>query len=340
MTQRPTLADLAAQRKSEDEREKRARNRSAARNRYERWHVAETLQREPDNWLMTYLDLITLLLALFVVMLALSRVDTDPPEQREPRLALGLNMRLLSPLPEPTWAVALPEIPAHWAGTEAAAAAAAQAGAASGPEAGGAAADRGPQGDAEVLADPAASGPALHAPTREELGLTDLGDAVDVVINRGSVSFRISNELLFASGQATLSADGLPLIKKLAEVLNRSAHPVSVEGHSDPVPILTRQFASNWELSSSRATAVLRELVRNDVEPGRLRAVGYADTQPLERNDTAAGRAANRRVELIMRIVPQAAAAGQGGAAPQPGASPSGGGDGAGTSRAAIITPH
>lgn len=321
MTQRPTLADLAAQRKSEEERGRRARHRSAARNRYERWHVAETVQREPDNWLMTYLDLITLLLALFVVMLALSRVDPDPPEQREPRLAHGLDMRLLATPPEPSWAAALPQIPADWAGaaTDVAQEGAAQGGAASGSGAQDPAASEPPQGDSDVIADPAGAGSALRTPTREELGLTDLGKAVDVVINRGSVSFRISNELLFASGQATLSADGLPLIKKLADVLNRSVHPVSVEGHSDPVPILTRQFASNWELSSSRATAVLRELVRNGVDPGRLRAVGYADTQPLERNDTAAGRAANRRVELIMRIVPPGGAADAGGApAPAP----------------------
>ncbi len=121
-------------------------------------------------------------------------------------------------------------------------------------------------------------------------------------INRQTVSFRISNELLFTSGQATLSKEGGPLIKKLAEVINRSKFPVSVEGHSDNVPILTRQFASNWDLSTSRATSVLRELVHDGVDSQRLRAVGYADTKPLESNDTQTGRAANRRVELIMRI--------------------------------------
>ena len=91
------------------------------------------------------------------------------------------------------------------------------------------------------------------------------------------------------------------MIKRLAAILNKNEYQVSVEGHSDTVPIQTRQFASNWELSSSRAS-VLRELVRDGVSAGRLRAVGYAETRPIESNETPAGRAANRRVELIMDI--------------------------------------
>ena len=110
---------------------------------------------------------------------------------------------------------------------------------------------------------------------------------MDVIVNEQSVSFRISNELLFASGQATLSPAGLDVIKRLAAILNKNEYQVSVEGHSDTVPIQTRQFASNWELSSSRAS-VLRELVRDGVSAGRLRAVGYAETRPIESNETPA----------------------------------------------------
>ncbi|WP_287819663.1 OmpA family protein, partial [Achromobacter sp.] len=156
-----------------------------------------------------------------------------------------------------------------------------------------------PAAEGEVVTQAAAP---LKAPSKESLGLGDLGKSVDVIINEQSVSFRISNELLFPSGQATLSPSGLDVIKRLAAILNKNEYQVSVEGHSDPVPIQTRQFASNWELSSSRATSVLRELVRDGVAGSRLRAVGYAETRPIESNDTPAGRAANRRVELIMDI--------------------------------------
>lgn len=107
-----------------------------------------------------------------------------------------------------------------------------------------------------------------------------------------------------------LSPTGLRLIARMAGVINRSdGHTVSVEGHSDPIPIQTRQFPSNWELSASRATSVLRELVRGGVQATRLRAVGYADTRPIASNGTSAGRAANRRVELIMEITPRSAVA-------------------------------
>ncbi|MFC4278465.1 OmpA/MotB family protein [Achromobacter aloeverae] len=283
---RASWIDIAARNKAEVERQQRDRSKTVRRNRYERWHVPETLEREPDNWLMTYLDLITLLLALFVVMLALTRLGPGLAA-KPPVLAAGVSLAKLPAPPVEEWEKNLPVIPAEWA----------------------------------TLPDPAPAVPPTTAPTEpleqdkiepvkmptaEELGLKDLGKAVNVTINRQSVSFRISNELLFTSGQATLSPEGVPLIKKLAEVINHSKYPVSVEGHSDNIPILTRQFASNWDLSTSRATSVLRELVRDGVEPKRLRAIGYADTKPLETNDTPAGRAANRRVELIMRIDPKA----------------------------------
>ncbi|CUJ45892.1 Root adhesin [Achromobacter aegrifaciens] len=201
------------------------------------------------------------------------------------------------------------QIPASWAQAEAPAVAVA-------------AATAQPAQEGEVVADAA---PPLRAPSKESLGLADLGKSVDVIINEQSVSFRISNELLFPSGQATLSPTGLDVIKRLAAILNKNEYQVSVEGHSDPVPIQTRQFASNWELSSSRATSVLRELVRDGVSAQRLRAVGYAETRPIESNDTPAGRAANRRVELIMDIAPsqktaQGATPGAAAAAPAPAA--------------------
>ena len=76
---------------------------------------------------------------------------------------------------------------------------------------------------------------------------------------------------------------------------------ISVEGHTDNVPIATARFPSNWELSVGRAIAVVRQLERQGIAISRMRAVGYADTQPMESNATAEGRAANRRVELLLK---------------------------------------
>lgn len=264
-------------------------SKSDRKDRYARWHVDETVESDAENWLLSYLDLITLLLAMLVVMLAVSRLHGGFYESGEQPVDLvgSLAAKGLPAYDGEYAEFDTPAIPASWADAgQPVADASATAVAA-------------PAAEGEVVAQAAAP---LKAPSKESLGLGDLGKSVDVIINEQSVSFRISNELLFPSGQATLSPSGLDVIKRLATILNKNEYQVSVEGHSDPVPIQTRQFASNWELSSSRATSVLRELVRDGVAGSRLRAVGYAETRPIESNDTPAGRAANRRVELIMDI--------------------------------------
>ncbi|PWY41866.1 flagellar motor protein MotB [Achromobacter sp. RW408] len=263
-------------------------SKSDRKDRYARWHVDETVESDAENWLLSYLDLITLLLAMLVVMLAVARLHGGFPEPGETQVDIvgSLAAKGLPAYDGEYAEFDMPAIPASWAEPTAPATTASVAADAA-------------DSDGEVVAQAA---PPLKAPSKESLGLADLGNSVDVIINEQSVSFRISNELLFPSGQATLSPSGLDVIKRLAAILNKNDYQVSVEGHSDPVPIQTRQFASNWELSSSRATSVLRELVRDGVAGSRLRAVGYAETRPIESNDTPAGRAANRRVELIMDI--------------------------------------
>ncbi|ARP94465.1 OmpA/MotB family protein [Bordetella genomosp. 13] len=296
---RPTLADLIEERRQAERRRSSPLARANRQNgdRFARWHVPEVVDHEPDNWLVTYLDLLTLLLAMLVVMLGVTRVYGWHAADDKPVALVGSVAKSGLPAYQGDYARLedLPTIPAAWAHLPDPAAAAPLAMKTIGASA-----------PTAVDAQHTVPAPA-PPPTLDELGLGDLGDSIQVLVNSQSVSFRISTELLFPSGQAALSPTGLGLIKKLAEVINRSGHPLSIEGHSDNVPIQTRQFPSNWELSTSRATSVLRELVRDGVDGSRLRAVGYADTQPLMPNDTAQGRAANRRVELIMRITPKPA---------------------------------
>lgn len=291
----PSLAQRIEQARQAQLRAQKAADNSGWRpsqtdrkDRYARWHVEETVEQDSENWLLSYLDLITLLLAMLVVMLAVARLHGQAPAASDTPVEL-VGTLAASGLPKYDGEYAefdATPIPASWAE----------------PPAESQAAEAPPVDDGVKVADAA---PPLKAPSKESLGLGDLGKSVDVIINEQSVSFRISNELLFPSGQATLSPAGLEVIKRLAAILTKNEYQVSVEGHSDPVPIQTRQFASNWELSSSRATSVLRELVRDGVSAQRLRAVGYAETRPIESNDTQAGRAANRRVELIMDIAPK-----------------------------------
>lgn len=118
---------------------------------------------------------------------------------------------------------------------------------------------------------------------------------------RGLVVSISSDSVLFDSGSAVLTSEGQLVLAGLADVLSRIPNQVSVEGHTDNVPIATSAYPSNWELSTARATSVLRYLVdRYGLSRARLSAAGYADQRPLAGNDTAAGRTRNRRVDIAV----------------------------------------
>jgi chemotaxis protein MotB len=123
---------------------------------------------------------------------------------------------------------------------------------------------------------------------------------------RGLVVRVMTDKVLFASGEAMLEPQGQPLLEEVAQLLNvDKSHPITVEGHTDNVPIATAEFPSNWELSTARATTVVRFLITHAVGAARLGAVGYAALHPIASNATVGGRALNRRVEIVlMRLNP------------------------------------
>ena len=128
-------------------------------------------------------------------------------------------------------------------------------------------------------------------------------DIPGVSVSQGQegVTLRIDDSLLFPSGNDVLTPQGQVVLERLSSVLASFDGQISVEGHTDNRPIATARFPSNWELSVGRAIAVVRQLERQGIAISRMRAVGYADTQPMESNATSEGRAANRRVELLLR---------------------------------------
>lgn len=145
--------------------------------------------------------------------------------------------------------------------------------------------------------DPVSEGEAMAA----GLALSELGSDVQVVISERSVNFRVNSEILFDSSQADLSRSGLAVLRRIVKVLSGTNHEITVEGHTDSVPVRRNvRYPSNWELSSARAGSVVRYLQANGIERQRLKAVGYADTRPIGDNHTPDGRAANRRVELVI----------------------------------------
>ncbi|MEE8508423.1 MAG: OmpA family protein, partial [Myxococcota bacterium] len=104
-------------------------------------------------------------------------------------------------------------------------------------------------------------------------------------------------EILFPSGSASLNSSGTAVLRKVGRRLLELPHTIAVEGHTDDVPV-ARRFPSNWELAAARASSVVRLLIDLGVEPERLKAVSRAEFAPIASNDSAEGRAKNRRIEI------------------------------------------
>jgi chemotaxis protein MotB len=129
-----------------------------------------------------------------------------------------------------------------------------------------------------------------------------LRNQVEMTATAGEVNLLIKDDLLFDEGSTTLKPDSAPLLDRLAHLLAQNGYAVSVEGHTDDLPIHTDRFPSNWELSAARAGAVTRYFIEHGIAPSRLSAAGYADTRPIAANDSAADRARNRRVSLVVHL--------------------------------------
>ncbi|MDR2678484.1 MAG: flagellar motor protein MotD [Zoogloeaceae bacterium] len=235
-------------------------------------------QEEPENlerWLVSYADFITLLFAFFVVMYALSsinegkfRVLSDSLSNAFRQAASGGKLMILTPgAPPLSVPVARP--------------------------------DKGEKGDAVR----AAQRERMRNMAREIMqALAPLAGEGKVRIletSRG-VQVEINDSVLFAPGQARLAPLPAGALTAVAEVIAETRFPVIIEGHTDNIPIRTPQFPSNWELSAVRATTVLRLFADAGVDAQRLTAIGYGEQRPVENNDSAEGRARNRRVTILI----------------------------------------
>jgi chemotaxis protein MotB len=131
--------------------------------------------------------------------------------------------------------------------------------------------------------------------------LRQRGEITIVPVAHG-VEIGINAKILFNAGDATLLPESRDVLGRIADAL-REAHAgnILVEGHTDSTPISNARYASNWELSSARAGAVVRYLVERGIEPHRLAAIGRADNYPLVAGNDPASRALNRRVTLIVQ---------------------------------------
>ncbi len=255
-----------------------------------------------ERWLLTYADMITLLMALFMVLFSISSVNISKYESLQKSLKSAFSGSIL------TGGKAILQSGSESTDTHSPAEADVPSIVplqATTPNAG--------QGLSEAQI--TASLSQIAAAKAEQDGFVRLAQKLNAyarahgfanqvqssVQRRGLVVRVLTDQLLFDSGQATLKAAGKPLLHEVASMLNVDRRePITVEGYTDNVPISTPQFPSNWELSTARATTVVQFLITQGVDTNRLGAAGYADLHALANNATAAGRQLNRRVEIVL----------------------------------------
>jgi chemotaxis protein MotB len=245
-----------------------------------------------ERWLLTYSDMITLLMALFIIMWAVSSVN----QSKFSALKASLTQAFHGKIQEGGAGVLTAgRSPLESAGTQVPNVAATS-----------------PTEIVQQIATQISSA-AAHAEAESLKRLQERIDAyarrhglakqlTTAIDERGLVVHVLTDQLLFDTGQAVLEPSSRPLLRQLSALLahEKIPNPIRVEGNTDDVPISTSVYRSNWELSAARAAAVLEQLATDGVPQTRLSLAGYADERPVATNLTAAGRAANRRVDLVV----------------------------------------
>jgi chemotaxis protein MotB len=243
-----------------------------------RAHVEE--HENHERWLVSYADFITLLFAFFVVMYALSSVNEG-------------KYRVLSD----SLVSAFRNVNVNTSGAT--------------MGAGGKVQQTAPLGSKQIVPIRNTKEEEKKRQLREKMRnmARDILEALGPLIKEGKVSVteglkgvtvEINASVLFAVGDARLQPSAVKALRAVAEVLAQTEFPVTVEGHTDPTPIKTAQFPSNWELSGARAASVVRLFIDSGVGPQRLTATGYGEQRPIASNDTPDERARNRRVTILI----------------------------------------
>jgi len=289
------ISDAVARQHIETELHLAEQKAAFARPWHEGWDE-NPQEREDDQylWLVTLADLMTLLMAMFVMLAAYAYQSRDTSTPLPASSGSTQEAQKVDTTPTPqTGPMATTQTSPGQAPTQG-----------NIPQAGnaliGSAGTKPPETPQEPTANPQATDDA--AQTQANALFSGLGNDVDVSVIKGRVNLRVKDNILFSSGNSDLSPAGQGLLNRLADRLKAGNYPIAVQGHTDNRPIHTAQFPSNWELSAGRAAAVVQQLISQGVAPERLSAIGFADTHPIASNDTPTGRAENRRVDLELQL--------------------------------------
>ncbi len=225
-------------------------------------------EESTDRWLVSYADFITLLFAFFVVMYSISNVNVGKYRVLSDSVSTAFSNQSSSPFPV-------------------------------GAELG-----------ISVQRAPIAIG------LKGQVGLVSMKETAAELdkrlkkwVKKGMIAVKgnekwleigIKSSLLFDSGDATLSADAANILAELTDVIKSTENPLYVSGYTDNVPIANNRFPTNWELSTARASSVVRLFAQNGINPARMGAIGYGEFRPIAANDSVENRQKNRRVVIRM----------------------------------------
>lgn len=146
---------------------------------------------------------------------------------------------------------------------------------------------------------------AIRKSIQKETQVGGMEGKIAVEKGQDRIILRLSDNLVFSSASADIRPEARPLLAVVAKALQRNGNDVSIEGHTDNIPVATDRYPSNWELSSARATAVLRVLTEEyGIDAKRLVASGYGEYRPIASNLTPEGRAVNRRADIVLAYPP------------------------------------
>ncbi|HEX5225012.1 MAG TPA: flagellar motor protein MotB [Solirubrobacteraceae bacterium] len=275
-----------------------------------RRHGGSEGEESNERWLLTYADMITLLMALFMVLFSISSVNISKYQVLQHSLKAAFSGNVLpggksiaqqgatnNASHAPSTADATAIVPTTALGSRTEATSGLRTNSTTTVKA---LAQTQAQANAQAEASEFA-----HIKKQIDSYAASHGFSKSVstsIERRGLVIRVLTDDLLFASGKATLSDRATGLLGTLGSILNiDQRHAIDVEGNTDNVPIHSSVFPSNWELSTARASTVVRFLITHGVAAHRLTATGNADQRPLSSDASPGGRARNRRVEIVLR---------------------------------------
>jgi len=262
-----------------------------------------------ERWLLTYADMITLLMALFMVLFSISSVNISKYRTLQKSLRAAFSGNILpggKSIMEPGASSSSNKAPTSIDVQAIVPVQSLTASTLQSTSTHGAA--NGATSAAEAASQSAQEQAALFQHIKEQIEhyaqTHGFSRQVKAVVEQRGLDVKVlTDDLLFASGSAALDPAASPLLTEIAHLLNLNAtHPIDVEGNTDDVPI-SGTYPSNWELSAARASTVVRFLIAQGVSGSRLTATGNAEQRPSATNSTAAGRAQNRKVEIVLKAL-------------------------------------